>query len=145
MAKFSSMQGQVLQLGDDDSLFISKEVLPSLEGLGFVETTLGDSDGSLRQFRNSTGIHIREYEQYFEVHKDRFDPRTHPLKHLICDSPETLVAFGAASMLATGLLAAKKSAKGSKSDLSSFGGAIDFVGLFLYLNRLFGLLKKLLF
>ena len=132
-------------MDDEDSLIISKEVLPSLEGFGFVETTLGDPEGSLRQFRNTTGIHAREYEEYFEVHKDRVDPRTNPLGHLICDSPETLVAFGAASILSGGFLAAKSKSTSPDSILSTLGSPLDFFKLFLSLNRFFRALKKLLF
>ena len=119
----------------DDSLRISKEVLSSLEGLDFVETLLGDPGGCLRQYRNSTGIHVREFEDYFEVHKDRVDPRNNPIGHLICDSPETLVAFGAASVLTR---------RFSRKKESSYGSPLDFLSLFFSLNRFFRVLKKLL-
>jgi len=122
-------------VSEDNSFLISKEVLPSLEGLGFSETLLGDPDGSLRQFRNSSGIHIREYENYFEVHKDKIDPRQDPLGHLIRDSPETILAFGAASMLSNRV----------SDDLLSKRDPLDFLSLFLSLNRFFRFLKKLLF
>jgi hypothetical protein len=121
---------------DDESFFISKEVLPSLEGLGFAETILGDPDGSLRQFRNATGIHIREYEDYFEVHKDRIDPRKDPLGHLIRDSPETILALGAASIISNKI---PKLGNNSRSD------PFDFLNLFLSLHRFFRFLKNLLF
>jgi hypothetical protein len=122
-------------LPEDDSFLISKEVLPSLEGLGFSDTLLGDPDGCLRQFRNTSGIHIREYENYFEVHKDKIDPGKDPIGHLIRDSPETILAFGAASMLSkrvTGIGVSKRD-------------PLDFLSLFLSLNRFFRFLKKLLF
>lgn len=122
-------------LFDGESFRISKEVLPSLDGLGFVETLLGDPDGGLRQFRNSTGIHIREYNDYFEVHKDSIDPRKDPVGHLIKDSPETLVAFGTVSLLGRSIL---------KKD-TAYGGPLDFLSLFLSLNRFFRILKRLLF
>jgi hypothetical protein len=120
---------------NDDSFRISKEVLPSLEGLDFVETIMGDPDGSLRQYRNSTGMHIREFEEYFEVHKDQVDPRVNPLGHLIRDSPETLAAFGTASLLT----------RSSTGKESTYGSPLDFLSLFFFLNRFFRVLKKLLF
>ena len=93
---------------------------------------MGDPDGCLRQYRNSTGTHVREFEDYFEVHKDRVDPRVNPIEHLIRDSPETIAAFGTAS-----LLTSKK--------VSTFESPLDFFSLFLFLNRFFRILKKLLF
>jgi len=126
---------------DDDSFFISKEVLPSIRDFGFVETSLGDLDGSIRQFRNSTGLHAREYEEYFEIHRDQFDPRVSPLGHLIHDSPETLAAFGTASLI--GPLISKKETAGSLG--STFGNPLDFFRLFLFFNRFFRILKKLFF
>jgi len=124
-------------LSDGDSFHISKEVLPSLEGFDFIETVLGDPDGSLRQFRNSTGIHVREYEDYFEVHKDRIDPRKDPIGHLLRDSPETILAFGAASFL---------SHRVSKNDFAqSHASSLGFISLFFSLERFFRYLKRLLF
>jgi hypothetical protein len=124
---------------EEDSLRISKEVLPSLEGFEFAETILGDPEGSLRQFRNSSGVHIREYAEYFEIHKDRFDPRTNPIGHLIRDSPETIAAFGVASLL-TGPVTVKKLVDGSALE-----NPFNFFRFFLFFNRWFRILKKLLF
>jgi hypothetical protein len=128
---------------DGDTFRISKEVLPSLEGLDFSETILGDPDGSLRQFRNSTGLlHIREYKDYFEIHKDRVDPRTDPLGHLLLDSPETILALGAATLL-TPRLSLKRDSEGAPE--LSFGNPFTFFRFFLFFNRFFRSLKKLLF
>ena len=121
----------------DDSFLVSKEVLPSLDGFGFVETPLGDPEGSLRQYRNDKGLHVREYENYFEIHEDQVDPRVDPLGHLIRDSPETLVAFGAASIL--------NNATSRKQGSVSFGGPLSFLLIFLSLNNILRKLKWLLF
>jgi hypothetical protein len=122
-------------LSDDESFRISKEILPSLDGFGFVETALGDLDGAIKQFRNETGIHVREYSEYFEIHRDSIDPRKNPLGHLVRDSPETLVAFGVASLLS----------RDNVSKNRGYGSPLDFLGLFFSLNRFFRFLKKLLF
>jgi hypothetical protein len=72
---------------------ISKKVLPSLPS-GYEETRLGDPLGAKRQFRNSNGIHVREYEEKFVIHADRVDPRKNLVGHLALDSPETILALG---------------------------------------------------
>jgi len=115
--------------------------LPSLGAFGFSETVLGDPDDALRQYRNSTGLHAREYEAYFEIHKDRVDPRVNPVGHLIRDSPETILALGAASLLTP--VSLKKSSEGSP--VVGLGGPHDFFRFFLFFNRFFRILKKLLF
>jgi len=125
---------------DNNSLRISKEILPSLEGFDFTETILGDPMGCLRQYRNSTGVHVREYEGYFEVHRDRIDPRGNPIGHLICDSPETVAAFAVASTLSPAA-----SLVNATGRLSSTGSPLDFFRIFLFFNRFFRALKRLLF
>src|SRR3984893_14486985 len=107
----------------DEGLSISKKVLNDLEGFGFDETILGDSRGSLRQYRNARGVHVREFRDHFEIHVDEIDPRTNPLGHLISDSPETLVAFAATSILAR------------KTKSASLGNPFGFIFLFLSLNH----------
>ena len=70
------------------------------------ETFLGDPDGAIRQYRCEPNIHLLEYTNRYEVHKDRVDPRKDPVGHLVCDSPETLAALGVAGIsgIATGKL-----------------------------------------
>jgi hypothetical protein len=121
----------------DDSFLVSKEVLPSLEGFGLVETALGDPEGSLRQYRNANGLHVREYQNYFEIHEDKVDPREDPFGHLIHDSPETLVAFGAASILS--------SAASRKRGSVSIVGPLSFLLIFFSLNNILRKLKWLFF
>jgi len=121
----------------DDSFLVSKEVLSSLEGFGFVETLLGDPKGCLRQYRKGNGLHVREYEEHFEIHEDQVDPRVDPLGHLIRDSPETLAAFGTAALFA--------SSEKNKSGFPSLGGPLSFLLIFLSLNKILRRLKWLLF
>src|SRR5580698_8637853 len=117
----------------DDSLIVSKDVLPSLDGFGLVETILGDPEGCLKQYRSENGLHVREYEKYFEIHEDLVDPRVDPIGHLIRDSPETLVSLGAASLLT----------RSSKNQSSFFAGPLGFLLVFLSLNNLLRKLKWL--
>ncbi len=125
----------------NNSISISKEVLTSLEGLGFSETVLGDRMGSIRQYRNKNGVHIREYHDKFVIHQDKVDPRVDPIGHLLKDSPETLLAFGPS------LLVSKRFSGASKTryvNPVSFNPLI-FLLAFLSLNRVLGRIKRLLF
>jgi hypothetical protein len=119
----------------EDSFLVSKEVLPSLDGFEFDETLLGDPKGCLRQYRGVNGLHVREYEEYFEIHQDQVDPRVDPLGHLIQDSPETLVAFGAATVLNSA----------AKNHTRYFGGPLSFLLFFFSVNSILRRLKRLLF
>jgi len=58
------------------------------------ETWLGDPKGALRQYRCVHGFHVREYDTWFEVHRDRFDPRQNPIQHLLCDTNAPKVVAG---------------------------------------------------
>ena len=118
---------------------ISKEVLPSLEGYGFTETLLGDGRGSTRQYRNSSGLHVREYDEKFVVHEDKVDPRVDPIGHMLKDSPETLFAFGAAF-----LLSQNKGSASAKSSKSSSFNPLAFILAFIATNKIFGILKRFL-
>ena len=116
---------------------ISKEVLSSLEEYGFTETLLGDGKGSKRQYRNSSGLHVREYYDKFVVHEDTVDPRVDPIGHLIKDSPETLIAFGSAVFLS-------QNEGGFRSIGNNSFSPLRFILSFLFMNKIFGLLKGLL-
>jgi len=74
---------------------IPKEIRPfMLEGAE--ETTLGTKNGAKKQFRYGN-LHIREYEDKFLVHTDKFDPRKNPLGHLVFDAPEVLIGLASAA------------------------------------------------
>ena len=118
---------------------ISKDVLPSLEIYGFTETILGDRKGSTKQYRSSSDLHVREYHDKFVVHEDKVDPRIDPIGHLMKDSPETLIAFGAALLLSQN----KRCFSSTQGKYSSFNPMV-FVLSLLTLNKLLGILKKLL-
>jgi len=98
---------------------------------GVEETKLGFKEGAIRQYRYGDGLHIREYEDEFVIHVDKYDPRREPLKHLIFDSPEILISFGIGSL----------AAKNSKGILSSI---ISFL-LFSFLSyKIISFLKRIL-
>lgn len=114
---------------------ISKEVLPSIEECGFEETILGDPKGSLKQYRNSTCLHVREYRDSFVIHRDQVDPRIDPIGHLLKDSPETLLSLGSA------LFTSRNVRSEPKHGLLN---PLLFILMFLPLNGLLRLIKQLL-
>lgn len=71
-----------------ESFWIPREEFVMPEGAQ--ETRLGYPKGSIRQYRVGR-LHIREYKEGFEVHKDGADPRQDPVGHLVKDAPELLV------------------------------------------------------
>ena len=61
------------------------------------ETLLGQKNGANKQYRYGN-LHIREYEDKFLVHMDKFDPRKNPLGHLVFDAPEILIGLACAAI-----------------------------------------------
>lgn len=80
------------KLGYHKDVMVSKtEVSPPSVYDGFVES-IGEPDLQTRDFRkkiNGTeSMHVKEYGNYYKVHRDKVDPKYDPLSHLIEDSPE---------------------------------------------------------
>ena len=61
------------------------------------ETSLGHKNGANKQYRFGN-LHIREYDDKYLVHTDKFDPRKDPLRHLVYDAPEVLVGLACAAI-----------------------------------------------
>ena len=59
---------------------------------GARETRLGDKNGAKKQYRYGN-LHIREYDNKYTVHMDKYDPRSDPIRHLVWDAPEVLVGL----------------------------------------------------
>jgi len=59
---------------------------------GARETRLGDKKGAKKQYRYGN-LHIREYDNKYTVHTDKYDPRSDPIRHLVWDAPEVLVGL----------------------------------------------------
>ncbi len=64
---------------------ISKEVMAGLPPW-FERTDLGFPYGAIAQYRGPGGLHVREYPDGYEVHLDLFDPREHPILHLLLEA-----------------------------------------------------------
>ena len=59
---------------------------------GARETRLGNKKGAKKQYRYGN-LHIREYDNKYTVHTDKYDPRSDPIRHLVWDAPEVLVGL----------------------------------------------------
>ena len=59
---------------------------------GARETRLGDKKGAKKQYRYGN-LHIREYDNKYTVHMDKYDPSSDPIRHLVWDAPEVLVGL----------------------------------------------------
>ncbi|MEM3671123.1 MAG: hypothetical protein QW767_05190 [Thermoprotei archaeon] len=74
----------LFELGESP-VVIPRDVIPVLPDC-FEETLLGNPKSSIKQYRCVHGLHVREYADVYEIHADRFDPRKHPLLHLLSDT-----------------------------------------------------------
>ncbi len=88
------------------SICVSKsEVPPPTVNNGF-EESIGEPENQIRDMRmriNGTEcMHVKEYDEYYSVHRDRVDPKYDPLGHLLYDSPEVLAAIAAGILSAYG-------------------------------------------
>jgi len=79
---------------------------------------------------------VREYRGYYSIHVDRADPRAEPLKHLLLDAPETLLAA------AVGVYAASKVGRARRAPLAS--GVLGFLAGFMLSYRVGRFVKRLL-
>ena len=78
-----------------------KGELPILP-LGFKPTVLGEPLwGMLGQYRYGL-LHAYDFGSYWLIHKDRYNPETHPLQHLLVDAPKWLAFAGFIGGIAAG-------------------------------------------
>jgi hypothetical protein len=79
----------------EGSIIVPKSVRPIID---YKETLLSNKNGAKRLLRYGN-LHIREYNDYYTVHRDKIDLRKDSLGHLSTDAPEYLArtisaAFG---------------------------------------------------
>lgn len=62
---------------------------------GFEASSLGELNGAIRQYRGPDGLHLREYRDRWELHRDLGDPRTVGglIIHMFLDAPEVGIAL----------------------------------------------------
>ena len=98
-----------------DEIEVPKEVRQFMLD-GAEETNLGKKNGAKKQYRYGN-LHIREYDDKFLVHMDKFDPRKSPFAHLVFDAPEVLVGLACAAIGGTKIAKQKSILAGLASSL----------------------------
>jgi hypothetical protein len=79
----------------EGNIIVPKSVRPIID---YKETPLGNKKGAKRQFRYGN-LHIREYNDYYTIHRDKIDPRKDSLRHLLVDAPEYVAGSVSASYI----------------------------------------------
>jgi hypothetical protein len=79
----------------EGNIIVPKSVRPIID---YKETPLGNKKGAKRQFRYGN-LHIREYNDYYTIHRDKIDPRKDSLGHLLVDAPEYVAGSVSASYI----------------------------------------------
>lgn len=91
-------------------------IVPHPAESGLFHRSVGERKGQIADWRatlpgSRRGVHAVEFEDHYSVHVDRFDPEKEPLKHLMVDSPKTLlglVGAGLFSMLLFSLFGGRR-------------------------------------
>ncbi len=111
------------------------------------ETILGDPEGSRKQYRYGN-LHIREYDDKYVVHVDRFDPRKEPIRHLVYDAPEVLIgtAIGlyAGFNVGSSILSSNKGNSGKISEALLIGSLVAITSGYVTYSIIKWLKRKLL-
>ena len=90
---------------------------------GARETRLGDKKGAKKQYRYGN-LHIREYDNKYTVHTDKYDPRSDPIRHLVWDAPEVLIGLAGAVIVGSKVGSYLYNKNKSTKQLSIFSGLI---------------------
>ena len=90
---------------------------------GARETRLGDKKGAKKQYRYGN-LHIREYDNKYTVHTDKYDPRSDPIRHLVWDAPEVLIGLAGAVIGGSKVRSYLYNKNKSTKQLSIFSGLI---------------------
>ena len=73
-----------IPFGDEGSIKLPK--IDCLD-LKFEIDFLGFSKGSLFMYRGPHNLHVLEYNNYYDVHRDHHDPWINPIGHIEKDAP----------------------------------------------------------
>jgi hypothetical protein len=85
----------VQYIDGNGNIIVPKSVRPIID---YKETVLGNKKGAKRQYRYGN-LHIREYDDYYTIHRDKIDPRKDPVGHLLADAPEYLAGAVSAAYI----------------------------------------------
>ena len=79
----------------EGSIIVPKSVRPIID---YKETSLSNKNGAKRLLPYGN-LHIREYNDYYTVHRDKIDPSKDSLGHLSIDAPEYLARTISAALV----------------------------------------------
>lgn len=88
--------------------------LPARMGAERIVWFMGWAPGSAAQYRGPNGLHISEYQDFWKVHYDTYDPRFSPVEHLLFDTqmvPLALSALGLAVALYAAVMVTTREGK----------------------------------
>lgn len=95
-----------LTMGSFDVPKVSEdgEPVPDPMETGLFYRSIGEQKGQIADYRLSlkdseSGIHVVEFQDHYSVHVDRFDPAKYPIRHLVHDSPKTIIQLLAAGII----------------------------------------------
>lgn len=95
-----------LTLGSVDvpKVSVSGEHVPEPMETGLFYRSIGEQKGQIADYRLSlknseSGIHVVEFLDHYSVHVDRFDPARYPIRHLVHDSPKTIIQLLGAGII----------------------------------------------
>lgn len=91
-------------------------LVPEPARSGLFTRSIGEQKGQVADWRSSIphskrGIHVVEFQNSYSVHVDQFDPNKDPVRHLLVDSPKTLLSLfgvGLVSFLLYGLFGRRR-------------------------------------
>lgn len=94
----------------------SGDPVPRPENSGLFRRSIGEQKGQVADWRASIpgskrGVHVVEFEDHYSAHVDRYDPNKDPIRHLLMDSPKTILSAlvaGVASLFLYSMLGRKK-------------------------------------
>lgn len=104
---------EVLKRKAHENIIVPKhEIVPPLEDpIIRFEETMGEPRGQLRDYEytlpDGRRIHVREFNNYYEVHWDYVSPKIDPIGHLVLDAPHWLKLISVLGMALIGLALAK--------------------------------------
>ena len=70
--------------------------IPDIGESGLFSRSIGEYHGQIADWRASIhnsqkGIHALEYNDFYKLHIDKYDPKKNPVGHLLHDSPGTII------------------------------------------------------
>jgi len=113
---------KVLTQPKHKDLLVKKSKLPDLPPE--FQFRYGDGDGQIANYglalEDGTGIHVKEYDDFYKIHWDQKDPNVDPLGHLIHDSPQWIVIGAVGALVADELFLKGKYRKKAVKTISDF-------------------------